>query len=283
MLKRVLTAAVALCIFVPVLIFSETWAFPALFALCALIGVVELLRCVGLFRNPWISVPLCLMALLAPLGVRYALVNRGAEEGTVCTVALGVLLLLTVYLLGVAVLGHKKTDITAVGTAFTVFLYTVGGFAGVVCLHDMFSSFFSIMVFVGAWITDTFAYFSGRLFGKHKLIPEVSPKKTIEGSVGGTLFCVLTFVGMTFLYNKTGIWGSHNELSIWLMLPAGLLVSIVSQLGDLSMSQLKRHYGIKDFGNLLPGHGGILDRFDSVLAVSLTLLVFFMATGITVA
>ena len=165
MLKRILTAAVALCLFVPVLIFSETWAFPVLFALCALIGVFELLRCVGLHRNPWIAVPLCLLALAAPLGVRYALVNRGAQEGTVCTVALGAILLLVVYLLGVAVLDHKRTDITSVCTVFAVFLYTAGGFAGVVCLHDMFSFFFAIMVFVGAWVTDTFAYFSGRLFG----------------------------------------------------------------------------------------------------------------------
>lgn len=280
MLKRILTAAVALCLFVPVLVFSETWAFPVLFALCALIGVFELLRCVGLHRNPWIAVPLCLLALAAPLGARYALVNRGAQEGSVCTVALGTILLLVVYLLGVAVLDHKRTDITSVCTVFAVFLYTVGGFAGVVCLHDMFSFFFAIMVFVGAWVTDTFAYFSGRLFGKHKLIPEVSPKKTVEGAIGGMLGCTLVFAGMTVLYNRTGIWGEHEALSVWLMIPAGLLVSVASQLGDLAMSQLKRHFGIKDFGKLLPGHGGILDRFDSALAVSVTLLVFFMATGV---
>ena len=137
MLKRILTAAVALCLFVPVLVFSETWAFPILFALCALIGVFELLRCVGLHRNPWIAVPLCLLALAAPLGVRYALVNRGAQEGTVCTVALGTILLLVVYLLGVAVLDHKRTDITSVCTVFAVFLYTAGGFAGVVCHHGI--------------------------------------------------------------------------------------------------------------------------------------------------
>lgn len=281
MLKRVLTAAVALCVFVPVLIFSETWAFPILFALCALIGTFELLRCVGLHRNLWVAVPLCLLALAAPIGARYALVVRNAGEGTVSAVALGVLLLLIVYLLGVAVLDHKKTDITSVCTAYAVFLYTAGGFAGVVCLHDLFSFFFAVMVFVGAWVTDTVAYFSGRLFGRHKLIPEVSPKKTVEGSIGGTLCCTLVFAGMTVLYNRTGIWGEHEALSVWLMIPAGLLVSVVSQIGDLAMSQLKRRFGIKDFGRLLPGHGGILDRFDSVLAVSVTLLVFFMATGVT--
>ena len=94
------------------------------------------------------------------------------------------------------------------------------------------------------------------------------------------LGCTLVFAGMMVLYNRTGIWGEHEALSVWLMIPAGLLVSVVSQLGDLAMSQLKRHFGIKDFGKLLPGHGGILDRFDSALAVSVTLLVFFMATGV---
>ena len=84
MLKRILTAAVALCLFVPVLVFSETWAFPILFALCALIGVFELLRCVGLHRNPWIAVPLCLLALAAPLGARYALALPGLSACTTC-------------------------------------------------------------------------------------------------------------------------------------------------------------------------------------------------------
>ena len=262
MLKRILTAAVALCLFVPVLVFSETWAFPILFALCALIGVFELLRCVGLHRNPWIAVPLCLLALAAPLGARYALVNRGAQEGTVCTVALGTILLLVVYLLGVAVLDHKRTDITSVCTVFAVFLYTVGGFAGVVCLHDMFSFFFAIMVFVGAWVTDTFAYFSGRLFGKHKLIPEVSPKKTVEGAIGGIVgAAVLGFLYGTFFKNNMIQVINPGVISG----AACAIAAVISMVGDLAASAIKRNHDIKDYGNLIPGHGGILDRFDSMI------------------
>lgn len=130
-----------------------------------------------------------------------------------------------------------------------------------------------LIAFIGAWVTDIFAYFCGMLFGrggKHKLIPDVSPKKTVEGSIGGIVFCILSMI----LY---GVIVSAIEPSLQPNIPvfafAGLLISIVSQIGDLCMSLIKRTYGIKDYGKLFPGHGGMLDRFDSVLAVSSVLLV----------
>jgi phosphatidate cytidylyltransferase len=128
---------------------------------------------------------------------------------------------------------------------------------------------------VGAWFTDIFAYFTGRLFGKHKLIPDVSPKKTVEGSIGGMIFCSLAFVGYAAIYNLWLMPESGDTISYVLMALVGLVASVVSQVGDLSMSVLKRHYGIKDFGWIFPGHGGILDRFDSVLAVSILLAAAF--------
>ena len=116
-------------------------------------------------------------------------------------------------------------------------------------------------------MTDIFAYFSGMLFGKHKLIPEVSPKKTVEGSIGGTLFCILSFIVFGLVVDG---FFSMNANFVFLAVSA-LAVSILAQVGDLIMSVIKRQYGVKDYGKIFPGHGGVLDRFDSILATSLAM------------
>ena len=121
-------------------------------------------------------------------------------------------------------------------------------------------------------------YFTGVLFGKHKLIPDISPKKTVEGAIGGVVFCVLAFVGFALLYNNLWLVEGGKALPIWLMAIVGLITAVVSMVGDLTMSLIKRHYGIKDYGRILPGHGGFLDRFDSVIAVAVILAVFLGAT-----
>jgi len=112
------------------------------------------------------------------------------------------------------------------------------------------------LIVITAFGTDIMAYFSGYLFGKHKLCPKISPKKTIEGSIGGTLGSIIF----------SGVFGYFvmPEMLVHCLV-IGLLGGIVSQFGDLTASIFKRKMGIKDYGNLIPGHGGILDRFDSVL------------------
>lgn len=112
------------------------------------------------------------------------------------------------------------------------------------------------LVFLTAFGTDIMAYFTGMAIGKHKLCPNLSPKKSIEGAVGGV-------VGSVALCGLFGYFVLPNELVMCLVI--GLLGSVFAQLGDLSASAFKRQMGIKDYGNLIPGHGGILDRFDSVM------------------
>jgi phosphatidate cytidylyltransferase len=112
------------------------------------------------------------------------------------------------------------------------------------------------LIFIIAWSTDTFAYFTGLLFGKHKLAPIISPKKTIEGAIGGIVGCAVS----TFIFSIIFI----PEIAVISIL-FGILGSVISQLGDLNASMIKRSNGIKDFGYIIPGHGGILDRFDSIL------------------
>ena len=275
MKTRVLTGIIAFLVLIPFIVFSDTVVFPIGVAICAVIAVWEALHCVGLHKNFWLLIPYGLVALATPVSVRY----WGVDE--TLTVAVAVIFLLMLYTYAVCVFARGKINVADACGGLVSSLYAIGGFAALVFLHDfhMGGRFLYLLAFIGAWITDIFAYFSGRLFGKHKLIPEISPKKTVEGSIGGILFCVLAFLGFTYVYN-TWLVGLLPEvtipemtanLSYGLMAIVGFVVSIVSQIGDLSMSALKRHYGIKDFGKIFPGHGGMLDRFDSVLAVSITL------------
>lgn len=146
---------------------------------------------------------------------------------------------------------HAKN---AIGSIFAVvYLFIPFGM-----LLDMPNSIYVYLVWIAAWGTDTFAYIFGMLFGKHKLIPSVSPKKTVEGAVGGTLSCVALSV---LLLNRMG---AKNLLPAATMM---LMASVLSQFGDLFASKIKRESGIKDYGEIFLGHGGVLDRFDSMLFV----------------
>lgn len=129
----------------------------------------------------------------------------------------------------------------------------------------MNGSKFVWLVYIIAFGTDTFAYFSGKIFGRHKLYPQVSPNKTIEGAIGGIIGCTI----ISLLY--------FNYLRInkyFYIIIFSISASVFSMVGDLTASKIKREYHVKDFGKYLPGHGGILDRFDSVLFVAPTVYYF---------
>lgn len=120
------------------------------------------------------------------------------------------------------------------------------------------------LIFIGAWGTDTLAYTFGRLFGKRKIMPEISPKKTIAGAIGGVLGCVLLMIVFGIIvYNFFGL-----KMSYVVLVLLGLFCGIISQIGDWAASAIKRYVNVKDFGNIMPGHGGVLDRFDSILFVA---------------
>ncbi len=115
-----------------------------------------------------------------------------------------------------------------------------------------------LYIAVSTYMTDTMAYFVGVKFGKHKLAPSISPKKTIEGAIGGWVFS--SIVSLVYAYVLL-----INKFDMSLLITASLLMPLVAQLGDLSFSAIKRHYNIKDFGTIFPEHGGVLDRIDSLL------------------
>lgn len=117
--------------------------------------------------------------------------------------------------------------------------------------------------------TDSFAYFFGIRYGKHRLAPTISPKKSVEGAIAGTI--AATVIGSSFLYYVVGMENFVTS-SFLGAIAISCLASITGQFGDLFASKIKRHYGVKDFGNIFPGHGGVLDRFDSLLLASMIML-----------
>lgn len=143
--------------------------------------------------------------------------------------------------------------------------------------HGLFLILFAMFC---AWITDVGAYFAGSFLGKHKLCPNISPKKTVEGAIGGVLLCVISTVVLyavftTYIFEEK----SNNYLSVVLM---SLFLSVLSMCGDLTASVIKRNFGIKDFGKLIPGHGGIMDRFDSLIFVLVALYAIFNIFGVVI-
>lgn len=146
-------------------------------------------------------------------------------------------------------------NFTNIGIIFIMTLYLVFGFNALVNVKINFSLLVFLYPIVIAVLADTFGYFGGMLFGKHKLIKNISPKKTWEGAIAATIFPSL----ISFFYLKNFDFSNTKILTIT------IIVVILSQLGDLVASSIKRTYNIKDYSNLIPGHGGILDRFDSII------------------
>lgn len=160
----------------------------------------------------------------------------------------------------IPVLDLKYNFIDAAVTVFG-FLYVGVFFSYIVIVNQSdYGKYLVWLIFISSWVCDTAAYYSGRIFGKNKLCPKLSPKKTIEGSIGG-------IIGSTVICGLFGIFCAYRGVPIHLYnyIAIGILCGIFGQFGDLFASSIKRYAGVKDYSHLIPGHGGILDRFDSVL------------------
>ena len=269
MLKRSITAIVGILIFLPVFIFSNTWALPIAASLLSVIGCFEMISCVGQRKNLVVSLPIYLEAIFFPLFLRYCSINERMD--TFVEVAVFAILATLLYVFATAVFQNEKMPVTEAGLLASATVYIIAAFTCLVYVRDFVypGQFVFLLCIFAAFATDIFAYFTGYLFGKHKLIPAVSPKKTVEGAIGGVVFCMLFFMLFGFIIEKS-VGASANYLVLAL---GGVLISVVSQIGDLVMSLIKRKYGIKDYGKIFPGHGGVLDRCDSVLAVTIVMTI----------
>jgi phosphatidate cytidylyltransferase len=167
--------------------------------------------------------------------------------------------------MAVIVFGHKKFSIidacvTAFGIAYIPFLMSF-----IILIRNMDHGVILIwLIFIGAWGTDTLAYTFGRLFGRRKIIPEISPKKTLAGALGGIFGCTALMIVFGLIVKNY----FSLEINYIALILLGIFCGMISQIGDWSASAIKRYVNVKDFGNIMPGHGGVLDRFDSILFVA---------------
>lgn len=253
MKQRVITAIVALIIFIPLLVYGGT-AFNLLVIAMGLVGMSEFLRMKKkLLVSPEAIISFLMIASLLVPSSWYDFLpdNIGGFE---LFYAFSLCLLIHM------VVSKNRFSFDDAGVLTLGALYAGLGFHYmVVARAESFQMILYALLIV--WITDSGAYLIGRKIGKHKLAPHISPNKTIEGSLGGTLSAVI-IVGF-YLY----FFADQNFYSLPVMLGLTFIFSLGGQLGDLIESAFKRHYGVKDSGNILPGHGGILDRFDSLLFV----------------
>lgn len=260
MLQRIITGAILAVLVIVLIVFSGTWVFPVVMTLLTVLGTYEMLGCVGVRKIYLISIPSIVAAASSALGAYFL---------SYATCLAIVMIYLTV-MLSLCVFFDEKVKVNDVLSTFTAILYVMLCFAAFITIRKMqdVGFYLFLLVFIAAWVTDTFAYFTGILFGKHKLIPRISPKKTVEGAVGGIVFCILSF----WVYGLVLANCFDVRVNMPVLPALGFVMSIISQIGDLIASAIKRCYGIKDYGNIFPGHGGVLDRFDSIMISSMFLL-----------
>jgi phosphatidate cytidylyltransferase len=212
-----------------------------------------------------------------PLAAGWYLVSSPPDAGRLAVAQHG-LLGITGVLAGLviaALVWHLVfRQVTASDTAITVFGVVYVGFTltHLVLMRELDSGVELVLAtLVSVWVNDSFAYAIGSSFGKHKFAPHISPNKSVEGLVAGTLGTIAVWVGI-------GLAGVQTGMPLWWLAVTGVGVSIAAILGDLAESRLKREASVKDSGNLLPGHGGFLDRFDSMILVSIVAF-YLLAMG----
>ncbi len=270
MKKRLITSAVLVLIIVPLLVFSDFITYPIALSLLSFIAVHEIMKVLGIEKSWFISVPSYLLGAALPFSSYFA-----SDDPSLFLLILAALIFsYLIYIMGVAVFCKGKIPFSSIAAIFMMITYVVVSFTSMSLIRFLEAGKYLVFLsFIVAWSSDSCAFLTGTFIGKHKLIPEISPKKTVEGAIGGVLGATLAFLlyGLIVSIIEPDVTVNYLALALF-----GFILAIVSQIGDLIASLLKREHGIKDYGKLFPGHGGVMDRFDSILAVSTILLMLCM-------
>lgn len=251
MRTRIITAVVALAIFIPLIVYGH-WPLTIAAVALGIIAMSEILVMKKMFV-------ISFEAIVSYLGVALLILPDSWLDflPSVATRWFGFYVLVVLLLLH-TVLRKQRFTFDDVGVLTLAMLYIGMGFHFFVVARSInFITLLYGMLIV--WLTDSGAYLIGRKIGKNKLAPKISPNKTWEGSIGGTVAATIILAIYLYFLPVGGVWLPMILLTI--------VLSIMGQFGDLIESSLKRYYGVKDSGKILPGHGGILDRFDSMLIV----------------
>ena len=269
MITRVRTALIALVVLAPFLIFSGTFMIEIFTITLSCIGVYEILKCLKFEKKYHITIPSYILAGLVPV-----LSRRIASTDLFFKILFFLFFLYMFYLMAVAVFSKGKVIINDIALAYIMVIYIIFSFSCIILLRDIkYGQHIFLLIFISAWMTDVGAYLIGKPFGRHKLIPDVSPNKTIEGAIGGVVTCVISFC----LYGLIiGLIYEATPRFIPLII-IGIVMSVISICGDLIASLIKRKYSIKDYGEVFPGHGGVMDRFDSIIATAPFLYMVYTA------
>ena len=295
MLTRIISGAVGVVLLGAVLFFHDTIVLPIAVAAIIAVMLFELLRAVKLHKClpvlfaaevAGISVPLiyyasrCDRAILdnTEAGILGDPVFYSANVAEVNHMILFAVVLLAAFVIFVTWLKkHKEIRYEQVFFVLAVMVLVPQAMTTMLRIERFDSKsglFLLIMGLCGAWIADTGAYFTGVAIGKHKLCPEISPKKTIEGLAGGILTTAVVYTAAFSVY-----YGFTARRAV-IAFVTGAVCAVIGTVGDLSASMVKRQIGFKDYGKIMPGHGGLMDRFDSVLFVLPTYYVFIALFGV---
>ncbi len=269
MFKVRLLSGIALVLLAVLTLYMGGVITMAAMMIVSLIGVSELLRVYQIEKSSMAVIVYCGTILY------YLMLFFGVGSW-----GMMFLLVLMIFLLGAYVFCYPKYNANQMMAAFFSVIYVSMMLSYIYQLRILQNGLeYVVLIFIAAWGTDTFAYCSGILFGKHKMTPQLSPKKTIEGAVGGLIGAALLGALYGF-FISTQLRLDFNPIAIF---PVICVVGgVLSMIGDLAASAIKRNFDIKDYGTLIPGHGGILDRFDSIIIIApVVYLIMAMLTGTT--
>lgn len=248
------------------------------------IAAYEIMR-VSKCKNKVLTAVSMIVAAIGPAFVDFDLQNYIPVPSSVLVIAYVILLLL------IMLKGYEKTKFEHVALALFGSMAIPGALGLFFEVRDLCVDypelfqrshcvFFLLCAMYCAWMCDTWAYFVGSRFGKHKLSPKISPKKSVEGAIGGVVGSIVFCVGTYFVCDK--FFFVLDTVKVWMVIVAAIVISVLGMCGDLSASVIKRNFGEKDFGNLFPGHGGVLDRIDSFL-VTMPALYVIIQIGLAIA